>query len=102
MLEVQRDRAWHGVVTLDESRLYLSPDYEFVWLPRGEKFPKENNTQFNQKKSMFTIIWNPPWFHLIKVLEKGRKFNAGYYSVEKLEPLSQWRSIDARATNENC
>jgi hypothetical protein len=32
---------------------------------------------------------------LIKVLEKGRKFNAGYYIVEISEPLSQWRSIGA-------
>jgi histone-lysine N-methyltransferase SETMAR len=32
---------------------------------------------------------------LIKVLEKGRKFNAGYYIAETLEPLSQWRSIEA-------
>jgi hypothetical protein len=32
---------------------------------------------------------------LIKVLEKGRKFNAGYYIAEILESLSQWRSIEA-------
>jgi hypothetical protein len=32
---------------------------------------------------------------LIKVLEKGRKFSAGYYIAEILEPLSQWRSIEA-------
>jgi hypothetical protein len=39
---------------------------------------------------MLTIVWNPRGFHLIKVLEKGRKFNAGYYITEILEPLSQW------------
>jgi hypothetical protein len=32
---------------------------------------------------------------LIKVLETGRKFNTGYYIAEILEPLSQWRSIEA-------
>jgi hypothetical protein len=32
---------------------------------------------------------------LIKVLDKGRKFNAGYCIAEILEPLSQWRSIEA-------
>jgi hypothetical protein len=41
------------------------------------------------------IVWNPPGFHLIKVPEKGRKFNARYYIAEILEPLSQWRSIEA-------
>jgi hypothetical protein len=51
MLEVQRDRAWHDIVTLDESWFYLSTDYEFAWLPRDEKFLKENDTQFNRKNS---------------------------------------------------
>jgi hypothetical protein len=51
MLEVQRDRAWHDIVTLDESWFYLSTDYEFVWLPQNEKFPKENGTRFNRKNS---------------------------------------------------
>jgi hypothetical protein len=32
---------------------------------------------------------------LIKVLEKGRKFNAGYHITEILKPLSQYRSIEA-------
>jgi hypothetical protein len=27
--------------------------------------------------------------------QKGPKFNAGYYIAEILEPLSQWRSIEA-------
>jgi histone-lysine N-methyltransferase SETMAR len=44
---------------------------------------------------MFTIIWNPLGTHLIKVLEKGCKFNAGYYTAEIIKPLSQWRSIEA-------
>jgi hypothetical protein len=43
---------------------------------------------------MPTIVWNPHGFHLIKVLEKGLKFNAGYYIAEILRPLSQWRSIE--------
>jgi histone-lysine N-methyltransferase SETMAR len=44
---------------------------------------------------MLTIVWNPRGFHLIKVLENGRKFNTGYYIAQILEPLSQWRSIEA-------
>jgi hypothetical protein len=59
-----------------------------------KKFPKENYTQFN-RKFMLTIPWNPGGFHLIKVLEKGRKFNTGYYIAEILELLSQWLSIEA-------
>jgi hypothetical protein len=51
MLEVQRDRARHDIVTVDESWFYLSTDYEFDWLPRNEKFPKKNDTQFNRRNS---------------------------------------------------
>jgi hypothetical protein len=43
---------------------------------------------------MLTIVWDPRGFHLIKVLEKGCKFNAGYCIADILEPLSQWRSIE--------
>jgi hypothetical protein len=86
--------AWHNIVTLDESWFYLSMYYEFVWLPRDEKVP-EKERHNSIKKFMLTIVWNPCGFHLVKVLEKGRKFNAGYYIAEILEPLSQWRSIEA-------
>jgi hypothetical protein len=58
MLKLQRDRAWHDIVILDEFWFYLSTDYEFVWLPRDEKFPRENDTQFN-RKFMFAIVRNP-------------------------------------------
>jgi hypothetical protein len=44
---------------------------------------------------MLAIVWNPRGFHLSKILEKDRKFNAGYYIAEILEPFSQWRSIEA-------
>jgi hypothetical protein len=49
---------------------------------------------------MLTIVWNPRRFHFIKVLDKGRKFNAGYYIAEILEPLSQWHSIEAAGTQQ--
>jgi hypothetical protein len=82
MLKVQNDRAWHGIVTFDDSWFYLNMDYEFVWLPRDEKVPERERRTIRSKKFMLTIVWNPRWFHLIKVLEKGRKFNAGYYITE--------------------
>jgi histone-lysine N-methyltransferase SETMAR len=47
------------------------------------------------EKFMLTIFGNPRRFHLIKVLEKGHGFNTDYYIAEILEPLSQWRSIEA-------
>jgi hypothetical protein len=44
---------------------------------------------------VLAIVWNPHGFYLIKVLEKGRKFNVGYDIAEILKPLSRWRSIAA-------
>jgi histone-lysine N-methyltransferase SETMAR len=44
---------------------------------------------------MLTIVWNPHGFHLIKVLEKGRKFNAMNYVTEMRSPLSEWTASDA-------
>jgi hypothetical protein len=82
MLELQRDRASHDTVTLDESWFYPSTDYEFVWLPRDEKVPEKERHTIQPDKFMLTTVWNPPVFHLIKVLEKDRKFNAGYYIAE--------------------
>jgi hypothetical protein len=43
MLQIQRNRAWHDIVTIDESWFYLSTDYEFIWLPRDEKFPNKSD-----------------------------------------------------------
>jgi hypothetical protein len=64
-------------------------DYEFVWLPRDEKVPERERDTIQSKKFMLTIVLDPRELHLIKVLEKGRKFNAAYYIAETLEPLSQ-------------
>jgi hypothetical protein len=67
-------------------------------------FPEKNDTQFNRKIHVHDR-GKPRGFHLIEVLDKGRKFNAGYYIAEILEPsshcpngtqLKQW------ATSEKC
>jgi hypothetical protein len=94
MPEVQRDRVWHDIVTLDESWFYLSTDYEFVWLPQDEKFVKENSKQFNREIHVHNRL-EPAWVPLDQDSRKSRKFNAGYYIVEILGPLSQWRSREA-------
>jgi hypothetical protein len=73
----------------------MSTGYEFFWLPREEKVSERERHTMQSEKLIPTIVWNPREFHLIKVLEKGRKFNVGDYIAETLEPLSQWHSIEA-------
>jgi hypothetical protein len=51
---------------------------------------------------MLTIIWNPRGFHLIKVLEKDRKFNAGYHIAQIFEHCPNGAQLKQRATSENC
>jgi hypothetical protein len=57
---------------------------------------------------MLTIVWNSRGFHLINVLENGRKFNAMHHVTDILSPFSKWyasnapesdRKLAARADN---
>jgi hypothetical protein len=38
---------------------------------------------------MFTIMWNPHWFHVIDRLPIGAKINSTYYATKILQPLYQ-------------
>jgi hypothetical protein len=59
-----------------------------------KKFPKENETQFNRKIHAHARLESTR-VPFDQSSRKGRKFNAGYYITEILEPLSQWCSIEA-------
>jgi hypothetical protein len=58
------------------------------------KSSRKRTTHDSIEKFMLTVVRSPRGFDLNKVLEKGRKFNAGHYGAERLEPLSQWYSIE--------
>jgi hypothetical protein len=51
MLEVQRDRAWHDIITLDESWFYIVRIMNSFSYHEMKKFQKENDTQFNRKNA---------------------------------------------------
>jgi hypothetical protein len=51
MLEVQRNGAWHDIVTLNESWFCLNTDHEFVWLPRDEKVSERERHIIESKNS---------------------------------------------------
>jgi hypothetical protein len=45
MLERQKQRYWHDIVTLDESWFDLNTDHELIWLqPEGEIPERERRT----------------------------------------------------------
>jgi hypothetical protein len=47
------------------------------------------------EKITLTIVWSRRGFHLINVLEEGRKFKVKHYVTEIFSPLSEWRPLDA-------
>jgi hypothetical protein len=96
MVEAQCDRAWHDIVTLDESWFYPSTDHELIWLPRGETVPEPERYPVLSQELILTVVWNLRRFHLIDVLAKGRKFNTAYSAIEILSPLSKCRSTGAK------
>jgi hypothetical protein len=40
MLEVQEQRTWHDIVTLDKPWFYSGTDHESIWLRPGEQVPE--------------------------------------------------------------
>jgi hypothetical protein len=96
MLEVQCDRAWYDIVTLDESWFWLKTDYEFVWLPQDEKVPeREQHTiqLYSIKKIYAHDRLESAQVPFDQGSRKDRKFNAGYYITEILEPLSHCLTV---------
>jgi hypothetical protein len=79
MLEIQEQRAWHDLITLDESWFYCNAYYELIWLPPGEKVLERPRDTVQGQRLMVTIVWNSSGFHLIRVLPSGCKFNSSCY-----------------------
>jgi hypothetical protein len=90
MLQHQKDRAWHGIVTLNESWFYFTTDHERIWLPAGIEVPVREQITVQCRKMMATIVWNPTGFYRIVAVPKGMKFNADYEISHILEPLANW------------
>jgi hypothetical protein len=62
-----------------QSRIYLlSPE---------DETPQRERKTVSSSKMMLTIVWNLHGFHMIDVLPKGSKFNAGYYISHIRLPL---------------
>jgi hypothetical protein len=49
MIGLQRDRAQDDIKTCGDSWFHPGPEYEFVSLPRDEKFPNGSDRRFNRK-----------------------------------------------------
>jgi hypothetical protein len=75
---------WQFIIALDESWLYISTDYEQIWLRVEEQTPEIPRHTIRDPKMMTPIAWNPLGFHLFDALPKESTFNAEYYGVNIL------------------
>jgi hypothetical protein len=89
MLQHQRDRAWHDIITFGESWFYFTPGHERIWLPEGTKAPERERITVQSRKMMVTIVWNHTGFCRIVALPKGMKFNADDFISHLLDPFSE-------------
>jgi transposase len=77
----------HLIMTLDECWFYLHEDHSVQWLPPGEKPAVRERITVETPKMMLTIVWNTKRFHVVEILPKGVKFNAGYFCNSILRAL---------------
>jgi histone-lysine N-methyltransferase SETMAR len=91
VLSAQCTRQWHDIVTLDESWIYLFSEHDLMWTAPGEIAVDRERHTVQSPKFMLTVVWNPIGFHVLKVLLKGCKFNAQYYTNDILVAISDWR-----------
>jgi hypothetical protein len=102
MLPHQKDKAWHDIITLDESWFYFATFYEWVWLPEGTEAPERERINVQSRKVMMTIVWNLIGFEQIVARPKGMKFNANYSISHMLDSLAEWRKAKPGARIEDC
>jgi histone-lysine N-methyltransferase SETMAR len=93
MLQHQKNRARHDMITLDEPWFYFTTDHERIWLPEVTEVPEKERITAQSRKIIVTIAWNPTGFYQIVALPKGMKFNGEYYISHMyiLDPLTEWR-----------
>jgi hypothetical protein len=63
-VSVQITRQWHGIVTLDESWIYLISDHDLMWTAPGEIVVDRERHTVQSPKFMLTAVWNPIGFHV--------------------------------------
>jgi hypothetical protein len=89
MLRHQKDRAWHDIVTFNESWLYFTTDHERIWLPERIGAAERERMTVQSRKIMVTIVWNPTGSYRIVALPKGMKFNVDCYISQILDPVAE-------------
>jgi hypothetical protein len=93
----QKEQAcgWHNIVSLDEAWFYFLTDDERIWPAPGESVRDRGRHMIQSLILMIPVAWNPNGFHVVAALQKGNKFNVGYYTTEILQRMKDWRGNQA-------
>jgi hypothetical protein len=77
-LRLVNDQGWQCLITLDESKFYLAPDHEQIWLRPDQEQPESAKRMIHDKIIIMSIAWNSLGFHFVKALPNRRIDNADY------------------------
>jgi hypothetical protein len=91
MLQHQKDKLWHDIVTVDESWFYFTGDDDRIWLSEETESPERERIIVQSRKMTVIIVWHPTGFYRIVALRKGTKFNSDYYISHVFDLLAEWR-----------
>jgi hypothetical protein len=68
---------------------HLANDHESIWIIPEDEAPQRERKIGPSLKMMLIVVWNPHGFHLIDVLPKRSKFNAGHSTTHIISPLPE-------------
>jgi hypothetical protein len=84
---------WHFVITLDESRYYLTTEQEQISLQADQEPPERAKHTIQDTQVMVATAWTSLGFHLVRLLSKGKGFHAEYYRDNLLMELIRLRPV---------
>jgi hypothetical protein len=99
ILEFQRRRAWHDLVTFDKSWFSFRSGHQLIWFQSGEEVSDRDRPTIQSAKMILIIMWNRTGFHDINVLDRGCKFNVPHCRTEGVSLLAEWRKTQVGTSN---
>jgi hypothetical protein len=84
----ERD-GWHHLVTDDESWFFLNTSLSCMWTLSRDNIITKPRLAIQNKKVMFTIIWNPNGFSVVDRFPNDIKTNGDCFVTNTLIPLQQ-------------
>jgi hypothetical protein len=99
VLNQQRVRSWHDIVTLDKLWFYLNPDHELLCLQADAEVPKRERHTGQSVRVMLTIVCYLAGFHLVNCCCRRTKSNGDHYATDIVVSLAISRETQVGKTD---